>query len=154
MKAYWNNPAAAIKEHDVRSTDQRRPLRGRENGVASHECVAHAAESCQAARLLEQEMTRSRVQPSERVILCAIAAALMLSVLLPDAAAAGATQRHCPTKPHAGRHDGGDRRTSRQVLLCRIAVSNRQRQSVGEAGRLRARHGISIELGGPEPVGN
>jgi hypothetical protein len=48
---------------------------------------------------------RSRAHPPERVSLCAITASLILSVLLPGPAA-GVTQRHCPTKPHNGRHDG------------------------------------------------
>jgi hypothetical protein len=91
---------------------------------------------------------RSRAHPPERVSLCAIAAALMLSVLLPGPAA-GVTQRHCPTKPHTGRHDVGDGRKGQQMLVCQVGVSRQQGQSMGTA-----RRGISIELGGSGPVGN
>lgn len=104
----------------------------------------------QAAGLSEQEMMHSRAHPPDRVSLCAVAAALMLSVLLSDPAA-GMTQRRCPTKPHTGRHDGGDGRKSQQMLVCRVGVKG---QSTGTARRIRDRHGISIELGGSEPVGN
>jgi hypothetical protein len=95
----------------------------------------------------------SRAYPPERVSLCAIAAALVLSVLL-SGPVAGMTQRHCPAKPHTGRHDGGDGGKSKQMLVCRVNVSRQQGQSMGTARRIRDRHGISIELGGSEPVGN
>jgi hypothetical protein len=98
-------------------------------------------------------MMRPRAHPPERGNLCAIAAALMLPVLL-SGPAAGLTQRHCPAKPHIGRHDGNDGRNDHQMLVCRGAVSRQQDQGMGTARRIRGRHGISIELGGSEPVGN
>jgi Spy/CpxP family protein refolding chaperone len=98
-------------------------------------------------------MMHSRAYPPERVSLCAIAAALVLSVLL-SAPAAGMTQRHCRTKPHIGRHDGGEGRKGKQMLVCGVDVSRQQGQSMRTARRIRDRHGISIELGGSEPVGN
>jgi hypothetical protein len=48
----------------------------------------------EAAGLFEQEVMRSRLQPPKQMSLCAIAAALMLSFLLPGPAA-GVTQRYC-----------------------------------------------------------
>ena len=101
----------------------------------------------------EQEMMHSPAYPPERVSLCAIAAALVLSVLL-SGPAAGITQRHCPTKPHTGRHDGADGRKGKQMLVRRVDVSRRQGQNMGTPRRVRDRYGISIELGGSEPVGN
>ena len=98
-------------------------------------------------------MMHSRAYPPERVSLCAIAAALVLSVLL-SGPAAGVTQKHCPTKPHTSRHDAGDGRNGKQMLVCRVDVSRQQGQSMGTARRICDRHEISIELGGSEPVGN
>jgi hypothetical protein len=98
-------------------------------------------------------MMHSRAYPPERVSLCAIAAALVLSVLF-SGPAVGMTQRHCPTKPHTGRHDGGEGRKGKQMLVCRADVSRQQSQSMGTARRIGDRHGISIDLGGSEPVGN
>jgi len=89
---------------------------------------------------------RSRARFPERVSLYAIAAALILSVLLPGPAA-GVTQRLCPTKPHNGRHDGGDGRKGQQMLVCPVGVSRQQGQSMGTTRRMRDRHGISIEPG-------
>jgi hypothetical protein len=55
-------------------------------------------------------MMRPRARPSERMTLSAVAAVLMLPALL-SGPAAGVTQRHCPTKPHTGRHN--EKRASR-----------------------------------------
>ena len=98
-------------------------------------------------------MMHSRAYPPERVNLCTIAAALVLSVLL-SGPAAGMTQRHCPSKTHTGRHDAGGGRKGKQTLVCGVDVSRQQGQSMGTARRIRDRHGTSIELGGSEPVGN
>ena len=76
---------------------------------------------------------RSRARFPERVSLYAIAAALILSVLLPGPAA-GVTQRLCPTKPHNGRHDGGDERKGQQMLVCRVGVSHQQGQAWEQRG--------------------
>jgi hypothetical protein len=101
----------------------------------------------QAAGLIEQEMMGSRLQPPKHLSLCAIAAALVLSLLL-RGPAAGVTQRYCPTKSHSGRHDGGVGRKGLQI--CRV-VTPQQGQSVGAATRRTRGHGISIELGAPSP---
>ena len=65
-------------------------------------------------------MMASRLQPPKQVRLCAIAPALVLSLLLPGPAA-GVTQRYCPTKPHPGRPDGGVGRRGPQ--MCRVDVA-------------------------------
>jgi hypothetical protein len=96
---------------------------------------------------------RPRAHPSERASHCAIAAALMLSVLL-SGPAAGLTQRHCPAKSHIGQHDRSDGQNDRQMLVCRGGVSRQQSQGMGTARHTRGRHGVSIELGGSEPVAN
>ena len=106
-----------------------------------------AANIAKLPEFLKQEVMRSRLQPLKQVSLCAIAAALMLSFLLPGPAA-GVTQRYCPTKPHSGRHDGGVGRRGPQ--MCRVDVAPQRDQSVGAAARRRG-HGISIELGAPSP---
>ena len=75
----------------------------------------------------EARLTHSPAYPPERVSLCAIAAALVLSVLL-SGPAAGMTQRHCPTKPHTSRHDRDDARKGKQMLVCGVDVSRQQGQ--------------------------
>ena len=114
--------------------------------------LAHQTDRCEASfasklEFFEQEMMRSRLQPPKQASLCAIAAALMLSFLLPGPAA-GVTQRYCSTKPHSGRHDGSVGRRGPQ--MCRIDMAPQQAQGVGAAARRRG-HGISIELGAPSP---
>ena len=77
-------------------------------------------------------MMHSRAYPPERVSLCAIAAALVLSVLL-SGPAAGVTQKHCPTKPHTSRHDAGDGRNGKQMLVCRVRRVTSARSKYGNS---------------------
>ena len=108
---------------------------------------AHRCQHRQAAGVFEQEMMRSRLQPPKQTSLCAIAATLMLSFLLPGPAA-GVTQRYCPTKPHAGRHDGVVGRRGPQ--MCRVDIPPQQAQGVGAAARRRG-HGIQHRTRRPKP---